>query len=245
MATNPRQTIALIDLSVESTTSLSRVDHALRRLDGLTLIEWCIRRLSESTLIDSIVVTGHDDLGDQLSCIRFCNAHWMPSLLPTPSARAAQVAEKFSAEWIVFASPTCPFMDPTLIDRLISRGFASPESDFVGFIAPAQPRFSLQSLGLVAEMCSSSALEAMRKEGLLVDSLDVPELIRLHSSMFQMKLIPLPQQLASNQMRFQLETQDDWDRAYTYLEAAGDDLSWQRLAAVAERDRGWRASSCG
>jgi spore coat polysaccharide biosynthesis protein SpsF (cytidylyltransferase family) len=236
MATNPRQTIALIDLAVDSGTSASRLEHALRRLDGLTLLEWCIRRVSESTLIDSIVVTGHPDQRSVVSNLALGGAHWIASELSTPSARANEIATSLCADWVVFASPTCPFMDPSLLDRLVSRGIADPMIDFVGFVAPSRPTFSLQSLGLVAEMCSASALEKMKREGLLADPFDIPDLIRLHSSLFQSKLIPLPEALSRNKMRFQMENQDDWDRASTYLEAAGEDLSWQRLAQVAERD---------
>jgi hypothetical protein len=36
-------------------------------------------------------------------------------------------------------------------------------------------------------------------------------------------------------LRFEMQTEEDWDRVHNYLEAAGDDLSWQRLAQVAER----------
>jgi hypothetical protein len=52
---------------------------------------------------------------------------------------------------------------------------------------------------------------------------------------FVTKLIPLPEQLTSRDFRFQLETVADRDRAATYLEIAGDDLSWQKLAQVADR----------
>ena len=49
-------------------------------------------------------------------------------------------------------------------------------------------------------------------------------------------LIPLPEALNHNSLRFEMKTEADWDRAHSFLEAAGDDLSWQRLAQLAERN---------
>jgi spore coat polysaccharide biosynthesis protein SpsF (cytidylyltransferase family) len=238
MATSPRQTVALIDLAVTGgkANETARIDSALRRLDGLTLLEWCIRRLSESTLIETIVVTGPPQYRGLISQTGLCNARWMPSALSTPSQRAYEVMERLMADWIVFASPLCPFTDPALIDRLVSRGWANPTMDFIGFISPKHPSFSLQSLGLVGEMCSAKALVKLEQEKLLMETCDVPDVIRRNPSMFQTKWIPLPEELTHASLRFQLKTEADWDRAHSFLEAAGDDLSWQRLAQVAERN---------
>jgi len=80
-----RQTIALIDLAIRTGKnspaglSDSRLDGALRKLDGLTLLEWCVRRLSESTLIDCIVVTGPPEYRDRISKTGLCHARWAPS----------------------------------------------------------------------------------------------------------------------------------------------------------------------
>jgi spore coat polysaccharide biosynthesis protein SpsF (cytidylyltransferase family) len=146
-----------------------------------------------------------------------------------------EVAARFSAEWVVFASPLCPFTDPTLLDRLVSRGWANPDVDFVGFLSPSRPSFSLQSLGLVGEMCSRKGLEKLEENKLWEEPCDVPELVRRNPGIFVTKLIPLPEQLCSRDFRFQLETVADRDRAASYLEVAGDDLSWQKLAQLADR----------
>jgi spore coat polysaccharide biosynthesis protein SpsF (cytidylyltransferase family) len=242
-----RQTIALIDLAIRTEKSSSknssenkltsdcRLDGALRKLDGLTLLEWCVRRLSESTLIDSIVVTGPPQFRDRISNTGLCNARWVPSTYETPSQRAMEIATRFSAEWVVFASPLCPFTDPTLLDRLVTRGWANPDVDFVGFLSPSRPNFSLQSLGLVGEMCSRKGLEKLEANKLWEEPCDIPDIVRRNPGVFVTKLIPLPEQLTSRDFRFQLETVADRDRAATYLEIAGDDLSWQKLAQVADR----------
>jgi len=238
MATNPKQTVALIDLAVagDREKGATRIDSALRRLDGLTLLEWCIRRLSESTLIETIVVTGPPHYRELISQTGLCNARWMPSALSTPAQRTLEIAERLEADWVVFSSPLCPFTDPMLMDRLVSRGWANPSTDFVGFVSPNRPSFSLQSLGLVSEMCSAGAMAKLEREDLLEEPCDVPDIIRRNPALFQTKLIPLPEQLMNSSLRFAMDSEADWDRAHSYLEAAGDDLSWQRLAQLAERN---------
>jgi spore coat polysaccharide biosynthesis protein SpsF (cytidylyltransferase family) len=233
-----RQTIALIDLAVgmgANKQSSTRLEAALRRLDGLTLLEWCVRRLNESTLVDAVIVTGLPQYRDRISQTGLCDAKWIPSTQMTPTQRAKEVGERFQAEWIVFASPLCPFTDPTLLDRMISRGWAHPEVDFVGFWSPKRPDFSLQSLGLVGEMCSLKAVDKLFRSGLETEPCDVPLLLRRNPNQFKSKLIPLPEELSDRDLRFELATAADRDRAAWYLEAAGEDLCWQRLAEVSDR----------
>lgn len=233
-----RNTIALVDLSVGlrgGVSGQSRLDATLRRLDGLTLLEWCVRRLNESTLIDAVVVTGNRECRDRISRTGLCDARWVPSDFDTPTLRAREIASQFEAEWIVFSSPLCPFTDPTLLDRMISRGWAHPDVDFVGFWSPNRPDFSLQSLGLVGEMCSATAIQKLVDMNLHSEPCDVPLLLRRNPNAFQSKLIPLPEELSERNLRFELETAEDRERAASYLEAAGEDLCWQRLAQMSDR----------
>jgi spore coat polysaccharide biosynthesis protein SpsF (cytidylyltransferase family) len=235
MASSPRQLVALIDLGMESDAGRSRWEMAMRRLDGLTTLEWSIRRLAEATLVDSIVITGFSERHTSLARACLCHAKSVPSSLATPSQRAAEIAHEMNADWILHVQPSCPFLDPALIDGLISRGLAEPQVDFVGFSVPTAPDFSLQRLGLVAEMSSARGLARILEEGLSDDSLDVPQLVRLHQNTFRCLWIPLPHQLRNDSLRFSLETEEDWERADSYMEMIGDDVSWQRLAAVADR----------
>lgn len=233
MATSPRQSVALIDLGVDADGSRPRWETAMRRLDGLTLLEWSIRRLAEATLVDSIVITGLPENHTALTRACLYHAKSVPSVLATPAQRGAEIADKMNADWILHIHPGCPFLDPALIDSLIARGLAQPDVDFVGFSAPSLPNFSLQRLGLVAEMSSVRGLSRILEEGLSQDPLDVPQLIRLYQDEFRCLWIPLPQQLRNDSLRFAMETEDDWERAGTFMELVGDDISWQRLAAVA------------
>lgn len=234
MTNRPRQSVALIDLAIESQSTSPRWETAMRRLDGLTLLEWCVRRLSETTLVDSIVITGTSTMRSSLAQACLCRAKWVASVLPTPSQRAAHVADMMNADWILHVHPACPFLDPALIDRLVAQGLSQSECDFVGFSVPSAPSFCLQRLGLVAEMSSARGLSKILDDGLSHDALDVPQLVRLHQDAFQCCWIPLPQPLRNDSLRFSMETEEDWERAGAYMEMFGEDISWQRLAAIAD-----------
>jgi spore coat polysaccharide biosynthesis protein SpsF (cytidylyltransferase family) len=240
-STPPRmQTVALVDLAVgldprDKAAATPRLESAVRRLDGLTLLEWCVRRLNESTLIDAVVVTGLPHYRERISQTGLCDAKWMPSTQLTPTRRAKEISDRIQSEWIVFASPLCPFTDPTLLDRMVSRGWSHPDVDLVGFWTPNQPDFSLQSLGLVGEMISAKAIDQLCERKLDGEPCDVPVLVRRNPEYFKSKLIPLPEELMGRDLRFELATAADRDRAATYLEAAGEDLCWQKLAQVSKR----------
>lgn len=212
-----------------------RVDSALRRLDGLTLLERCVRRLSESAMIDAIVITGAQQHREKIRTTGLGDARWVPSAFRTPGERALEISERFQAQWVIFASPLCPFTDPTLLDRLIATGWSNPESDIVEYLATSSTQACTDSLGLVHEMCSIHALEKLRDKGVLSEECEVPELWRKYPDMFLTKYLPLPHELDAAHARFRVETVEDWDRATRVLEATGDDFCWRRLVDVASR----------
>jgi spore coat polysaccharide biosynthesis protein SpsF len=229
-------TVAVLDLTsaVPAGSRLpstrTRCISPFQRFQGLTVLEWCIRRLEESTLLDVVVVTGNPAQRDQVLSGSLCGARWMPSPSVSPVHRALEIAERTDAQWLVFVSATCPFLDPTLMDRLIAAAWSNPEADYVGFSASGRNPLSLGNLGLTGEMCSRPALEKLASEP--ADNLEVAHLIKCAPETYQMRLLPLPAELDRSEMRFNLEALEDLDEAYSLMEAAGEDISWQRLASL-------------
>ncbi len=229
----PHSTVAVIDLAANNhyAPAGTQIDIASRAFHGLSLLEWTVRRLSESTMLDQFVITGLPSYLPQIQSASLCGAKWMPSLQNDPLHRVYEVAERTQATWLVLVSPTCPFLDPALLDRLVKSAWNRPEADYVGFMASKHPRYDLSRLGLVAEICTRQALR-QAIEGKLDTSVDIVNVFRSHPNLFQMRLVPLPEALDRSDLRFALETADDWEQAYSYVEAAGDDLSWQRLVEL-------------
>jgi spore coat polysaccharide biosynthesis protein SpsF (cytidylyltransferase family) len=226
-------TIAVIDLAANNlhAPAGTHIDIASRAFHGLSLLEWTVRRLSESTMIDQFVITGLPSYLPAIQSASLCGAKWMPSLQNDPLHRVYEVAERTQATWLVLVSPTCPFLDPALLDRLVKSAWNRPEADFVGFMASKHPRYDLSRLGLVSEICTRQALrQAIDRK--LDTTVDIVNVFRSHPNLFQMRWVPLPEALDRSDLRFALETAEDWEQAYSYVEAAGDDLSWQRLVEL-------------
>ncbi|MFO0921840.1 MAG: NTP transferase domain-containing protein [Pirellulales bacterium] len=223
-------TVAVLDLA-KSPTQRSGSGCIFRKLNGLTLLEWSIRRLNECTLIDSIAITGTPSQKDSVLSGSLCGARWIPSIHTTPLKRVHEVAKRCQAEWVVLIAPTCPFADPVLLDRLIASAWSHPEADYIGYMATKNPKLSLRRLGLVAELCHVRALDSLMNGPLQNDSRPVADLITA-TDLFQMRFIPLPEPLQRDDLRFNIESIEDWDHACSYLEAVGDDLSWQRLSSL-------------
>jgi spore coat polysaccharide biosynthesis protein SpsF (cytidylyltransferase family) len=243
MNIRPNATVAILDLGNADDSTLNLVEASFRKFDGLTVLEWCVRRLVESAMLDDIVITGHELLTSKLMEASLCSAKWLPSQHKSGVDRADEVAKRFRGEWLVFVAPTCPFADPVLLDRLIASAWASPNADYVGYVHSRRPQFSLAKLGLVGEMCNRKALEKLT---LLSDSQKsvetVPNLLRSMPEAFKARLIPLPEMLESDDLKFNLQTAEDCVNAIAVLEAAGDDLSYQRLVRMSEVNRGERPS---
>lgn len=222
-----QSTVAILDLDGASESNLP-----FRQFNGLTLLEWSVRRLFECTLLDSIVITGAPQWRDRVLSGSLGGARWLPSINTTPLKRASEIAERTNAQWLLFVSPTCPFIDPALLDRLIATSWSNATCDYVGFFVPSNPNFSITRLGLAGEICSRQAIRDLERQ--FPDSTEpATALLRAADSPHQLRLVPLPVPLQSENLRFNLESIEDWDRAYACMEAIGDDVSWQRLSVIA------------
>jgi len=241
MNTRPNATVAIIDLGCAEGSCSSLTDAPFRRFDGLTILEWCVRRLTESTMLDDIVISGHMSLSNKVMGASLCSAKWVPSNSNYSVDRANEVARRFKAEWLVFVAPTCPFADPVLLDRLIASAWSSPQSDYVGFVASRRPSFSLARLGLVGEICNRKAIEKLLDITLNKEADSVPDLLRNAPEVFQSRLIPLPEILESDDLKFNLQTAEDCVNAIALVEAAGEDLSYQRLVRMSEMHKDVRS----
>jgi spore coat polysaccharide biosynthesis protein SpsF len=229
-----RTTVAVIDLCARQRGSSpgTAFDLATRQFHGLSLLERCARRLSDTTTVDQIVITGLPSHRSQLESASLCGAKWIPSKFDEPFQRLQDIAEKTKAGWLVLVSPTFPFLDPTLLDRLVTSAWASPEADYVGFMAAKHPRFDLAKLGLVAEVCTRRSLSVIASKKLQLPGVDVPHLLRAHPNVFHMRFVPLPEALDRTDLHFTFETAEDWENASSYLEAGGEEISWQRLVEL-------------
>lgn len=224
--------IALIDLG-PSAVSPSVVS-PFRRVGRQTLLERTIRRLSESSLLDEIVIIGSGEHAGQIAQCATQPARWISSTARTTIERAWQAAEECQAEWVVCVGATSVFVDAILIDRLLASAWASPKSDMVAFMTQPHGELTVHGGGLAGDACNRRALiQLMRDRAVENDPRCLSKLLVSMPERFQSRLIPLPSILEHTDLRFELETEVDLDRALMILEATSEDCDYRDLVPLA------------
>ncbi len=227
--TDRRSSVAVIDLGTEP-----NCDHpALRLIGRQTLLEWTIQRLVESSLLDTICVTGSPHFSNAIDSLTIQQAKWMPSTAGTPLARCIEVAKAAQANWIVLVQDNCPFVDPILVDRLVAAAWATPTCDIISFVSPSRPASSLHGLGLVAEVCRRRALRRLAGRVDSKDDRKVTQLIHSMPELFHARYLPLPAALDREDLRWALETEDDWEKAHMLLDSQSESIDYRELADLA------------
>ena len=227
--TDRRSSVAIIDLG-------SRFDHehpSLRSIGRHSLLEWTVKRLAGSSLLDAIVITGSTAYSSTIEALEIEPARWIHSESHSPLSRCIDVAKLVQANWMVLVQNNCPFVDPILVDRLVAAAWATPTSDMISFVSSTRPTSSLRSLGLVAEVCRRRALRRLAGRTDANDQRDVSQLIHSMPELFHARCLPLPAALDRPDLRWALETEDDWDKAHMLLDSQSDSIDYRELANMA------------
>lgn len=224
-----RASVAIIDLG-----SQPELDHPSFRSIGIhSLLEWTVKRLAGSSLLDAIVVTGSSAYSNSIETLELESARWIPSDSVSPLSRCIDAAKLAQANWIVLVQNNCPFVDPILVDRLVAAAWATPTSDMISFVSSTRPTSSLRSLGLVAEVCRRRALRRLASRTDVNDPRDVSQLIHSMPELFHSRCLPLPTALDREDLRWALETEDDWDKAHMLLDSQNGTIDYRELANMA------------
>jgi len=214
----------------------------LRRLGGKPLIEWVVRRANDSSLLDGVVVAAGDSPADREL------ASLVPSDVPvffgsTTDAltRFWDAAHQFDADSVIRISADSPFIDPVLIDRLVTISGTEP-LDYIGY-GSRDGRPAVESpLGVFAEWMTTRALRrAERRASDPRDRSNVTRHIYSHPDDFRVLLIPVPMPLDRDDVRLTVGSHEDWEHAQEILEALGpEQLDWQGIAGLLHHQPGMR-----
>ena len=135
---------------------------ALIKIHDRTLIEWIAHRLSFAREIDQVILATSDtaenkvlvDLAEKIKLPYFCGSE--TDLIQ----RLNGAAKKFRADAIVRITGDCPFVDPTLVDKLVKVYRDSNSNvEYVSNISP--PTFPD---GLDVEVISTNLLDRLDRE---------------------------------------------------------------------------------
>ena len=213
-----------------------------RKLGGKSLLEWVTRRVTDCQRLTRVVVLAADSPAHRaLAALVPSDVPLFTSSAADSLARLAAAAAKYRAAAIVRIQATSPFVDPVLIDRLVSTADEHPGCDYIGY-CHGDGRPAIQSrLGVVAEWCSATALRrademargAVRAAGL--------RYLVSHPESFAVRLVPVPGPLDREDVRLAVHGNEDWEHAVAIYDALGpEDCDWRRIAGLLDRQPAMR-----
>ncbi len=209
---------------------------AQRNLEGQPLISRMVRRLSDSPLVSGLCVSG-ENLPATLLTAGIPGA----VVLDLPHShiveRLAAAADRVDADWVVYVPGNRPFIDPVLVDRLLSEAARASDCDYIGFFSSGGGWQRMQHLGLAGELCHADSLRRLRRnlDRLIAcsDGLNLAAWFQDAPGSYQMRFIPVPAELDRSDLRFALESESDWDDAQLLCETLPrGDTQWQPLANI-------------
>lgn len=206
-----------------------------RQLGGKSLLEWVVRRATACKRLDQVVVA----IGDGPDGERV--AELVPRDVPVIYGSESDVLGRFvqaldtHPTWgVVRICADNPFLDPVLIDRLVTTAAEHPECDYLSYGSRTERPMILSSVGLFAEWCRAEALrDAARLAYDPADREHVTRYLYGHPERFRVRLLPVPAALDRDDLRLTVDVEEDWEHATAILEALGpEDLEWQRIAQL-------------
>ena len=206
---------------------------ATRRLGSRSVLEWVVRRVTDCQRLDGVVV-----ISDGQASHRFLSTlvpHDVPILdieATDPLQQFAKATEQFRCEAVVRVRSDRPFVDPALIDHLVTTAESQSSCDYVSYCSRDGRPAILSPVGVYAEWIRTEALRrADRKATLPADRREVTRYIYGHPEKFNLRLIPAPKQVDRDDLRLTVDIEEDWEHLLTIVDALGsDEFDWQRIA---------------
>jgi spore coat polysaccharide biosynthesis protein SpsF len=207
--------------------------NAARRMGGKPVLEWVVRRATDCQRLGGvIVVTSAAPENRFLADLVPLDVPVFAGCSEDAISCFTAALESYPAEAAVRIGARSPFIDPVLIDRLVSAAEADPDGDYVGYQSRDGRPAILSPVGVYAEWFRTSALRrAARRARSPADRQQVTRHLYRHPERFRVRLIPAPEPIDRDDVRLTVDIEEDWEHALAIFEALGPDgLEWQRIA---------------
>jgi len=204
-----------------------------RRFGGKSLVDWVVRRVTDAQRLDGvIVVMGADDAERQVGRLVPPDVPCFYSDRGDALGRLAAAADEYPAAALVGVSVENPFVDPVLIDQLLTAAETQGNFDYATYVGREHGAAALAQLGVLAEWISAEALRrADRLARRASDRQSMGGFLQQRPRQFRTLRVPLPAELDRDDLRLAISVEEDWDHAQVIFEALGPDgLDWQRIA---------------
>jgi len=224
------KTLGIIDACYGSCDCRSK---AARKMGGKPVLEWVIRRATDCQQLDGVIVVTSDAPENQfLSELVPLDVPLFVGSRPDALSCLAAALEEYPAKAAVRISARSPFIDPVLIDRLVSAAETPPKCDYVGYGSRDGRPAILSPVGVYAEWFRASALRrAQRQATSAPDRLEPTRYLYRQPKAFRVRWVPAPQEIDRDDVRLTVDIEEDWEHALVIFDALGpDELDWQRIA---------------
>jgi spore coat polysaccharide biosynthesis protein SpsF len=218
--------------------------NAARRLGGRSLLEWVIRRVTDSMRLDGVIVVACS--GEDCCAL----GRLVPSDVPVvfgegedALSRFCRALEQYPAEGVVRVRGDNLFIDPGLIDRLVTTAESHPDCDYVSYCSRDGRPAILSPVSVYAEWFRAGALrEANRLARDPLEREEVTRYIYSRPEKFSMRQILAPEEIDREDVRLTVDIEEDWDHALVIYEALGPErLDWQRIARLLDHQPAMRS----
>jgi spore coat polysaccharide biosynthesis protein SpsF len=221
---------------------------ARRRFGGKTLLEWVVRRVGDAQRLSQIVVlAGDDPLTRSLADLAPADVRSFVSRADDPLGRLADVVRKFPCDGVVRLSVSTPFVDPILIDRLITVASTCDACDYAGYRLSDGRQAVESKMGVFSEWCSAAAVVKADREARRDERQSATRYLYSHPEKFALQLLPAPAKLDRDDLCLAIHDEEDWEHVELILDALGpESLDWQYIMALLDRhpDLARRVAQC-
>lgn len=216
---------------------------AARKLGTKSVLEWIIRRMTDCEKLDGvIVVTNNAPENRIVQELTPLDVPVFVSRRPDVLGSLAAALEEYPSDSIVRMSAERPFVDPFLVDRLISSARVDPGCDYVSYASRNGRPAVLSPIGLFAEWFRTESIRlAARKAKAPADRDNPTQFVFSHPERFRIRLLPAPAAIDREDVRLTVDIEEDWENALAIFEALGpEELDWQRIAHLLDHQPAMR-----
>ncbi len=208
----------------------------LRQFAGKSLLEWVVRRASDAHWLDHIVVVANDDrIGKQLAQALPPDVSVLLTARPDSVSRLTEALSVHQAQSVLRLRLETPLTDPMLVDGLVAAA-RKAACDYAAYSSSRRGPAVLSSLTPFAEWISAKAIEHANREAQELERNQLTQFIVSRPESFVLRLVPLPSLLDRSEIRWNCESEEDWEEAQTILDALGPDrLEWRRVVELLDR----------
>ncbi|PQO26540.1 NTP transferase domain-containing protein [Blastopirellula marina] len=204
---------------------------AQRSIAGKPLIEWLIRRIGEAHVDGVMAVLADDDDAKSLLPLIPSDTPVHISHKHDSLGRFADAVREYQPQGVVRIPIDTPFVDPALIDRLLTAAAANEKCDYVGFRHQNGCAAVASPLGLFAEWYRAKAIFKADEIVTAADERnDLSRAISTRPDWFAPQFLSVPGELEGADVRLSVCDEEDWEHSLTIVDAMrSHDLDWQDL----------------